>query len=65
MVNFMRHATEFRLRVMGGAMIAAVIGFLFQGLFDYVFYNYRVQLTFYIFIGLCMAFTKVYGKASD
>ena len=65
MVNFMRHATEFRLRVMGGAMIAAVIGFLFQGIFDYVFYNYRVQLTFYIFIGLCMAFAKVYGKARD
>ena len=57
--NFLRRTKEFRLRVMSAAMIAAVTGFLFQGVFDYAFYNYRVMLTFFLFIGLGIAFTKV------
>jgi len=60
MVNFLRNATEFRLQVVAAAMIAAAIGFLFQGIFDHVFYNYRVMLTFYIFVGLGMAFARVH-----
>lgn len=61
MANFLRRTTDFGQRVMAAAMIAAVIGFLFQGIFDHVFYNYRVMLIFYIFIGLSMAFAKVHG----
>ena len=59
MVNFLRHTTDFKQRVMAAAMIAAVIGFLFQGVTDFVFYNYRVLLTFYLFIGISIAFTRV------
>jgi len=61
MVTFIRNVTELKLKVVAVAMIAAVIGFLFQGIFDYVFYNYRVLLTFYVFLGLGIAFTKVHG----
>ena len=60
-VNFLKRVTEFRLRVMSAAMIAAVTGFLIQGVFDYAFYNYRVMLTFFLFIGLGIAFTRVAG----
>jgi len=59
MANFLRRVTCFKQRVMAAAMVAAVIGFLFQGVTDFVFYNYRVLLTFYLFIGISMAFAKV------
>jgi len=58
MANFLRRATEFRHRVMAAAMVAAVVGFLFQGVTDFVFYNYRVLLTFYLFIGISIAFAR-------
>ena len=57
--NFIRKTNDYRLRVMSAAMISAVIGFLAQGMFDYVFYNYRVLLAFYLFIGISLAFTRV------
>jgi len=30
-------------------------------MFDYAFYNFRVMLTFYLFLGLGIAFTRVAG----
>jgi len=65
MVNFLRRATELRLRLMAAALVAAVIGFLFQGLTDHVFYNFRVLLVFYIFMGLGIAFAKAYDAPPD
>jgi len=62
--NFLRRVTEFRLRVMSAAMVAAVTGFLVQGVFDYAFYNYRVMLAFYLFIGLGIAFTRAAAPAA-
>jgi O-antigen ligase len=38
---------------------AAFSGFLFQGLFDYVFYNYRIFLIFFIILGLSIAFINI------
>ena len=61
--NFLRQSKDFKHRVMAAAMIAAVIGFLLQGVFDHVFYNFRVLLAFYIFIGLAMAYIKIYTPA--
>ena len=37
------------------AVIAGLFGFLLQGMFDYVWYNYRVFLMFWIFIGMGIA----------
>jgi len=59
MANFVRNTSDFGQKVMATAMIAAAIGFLFQGLTDLVFYNNSVLLTFYLFMGLCIAFAKV------
>ncbi|MCL2571373.1 MAG: O-antigen ligase family protein [Defluviitaleaceae bacterium] len=57
-VNFLRRTNEFRLRVFSAALVAAVVGFLAQGAFDYNFYNYRVMLTFFLFMGIGIAFTR-------
>lgn len=38
-----------------GAVIAGLLGFLLQGMFDYVWYNYRVFLIFWMVIGLGVA----------
>ena len=62
MANFLRRTKDFGQRIMAAAMVAAVIGFLFQGVTDFVFYNYRVLLAFYIFIGICIAFARVHSK---
>ena len=39
--------------------IAAASAFLLQGMFDYVFYNYRVMLTFFVFMGIGCAMVNV------
>ena len=39
-----------RLRLI--AVISGMMGFLLQGMTDYSFYNYRVTLVFWVFIGL-------------
>ena len=33
-------------------VIAGIFGFLLQGMFDYVWYNYRVFLIFWMIIGI-------------
>jgi len=60
MVHFLRHTKEFRLKIMSAAIIVGMIGFLVQSMFDYTFFNYRVVLIFYLFIGLGLAFTRAY-----
>jgi len=41
------------------AFFAATIAFLIQGIFDHVFYNYRVMLTFFIFMGIGSAIVNI------
>ena len=41
---------------------AGVIGFLVQGIFDHLFYNYRLILIFFLFIALGMGFTRVMNE---
>ena len=41
------------------AFIAAAVAFLIQGMFDYVFYNYRVMLTWFIFMGIGCAMVNI------
>ncbi|MEE0775864.1 MAG: O-antigen ligase family protein, partial [Bacillota bacterium] len=44
------------------AMMAGVIAFLFQGVFDYVWYNYRVFLLFFITMGITGAVSYLVMK---
>lgn len=41
--------------MMATAIIAGVLGFLLQGMFDYTFYNYRVMAMFFMLLALGMA----------
>jgi O-antigen ligase len=41
------------------AFFAAAVAFLIQGIFDHVFYNYRVMLTFFIFMGIGSAMVNI------
>ena len=41
------------------AGIAAIAGFAIQSMFDYTFYNYRVMLLFWGFLGIYLLFTKL------
>lgn len=45
--------------MMSIAMIAGVLGFLLQSMFDYTFYNYRVMAMFFMFLALGMALKYV------
>lgn len=44
------------------ALAAGVCGFLFQSLFDYTFYNYRVMAVFFMVIAITMSFRYVNGR---
>ena len=51
--------TNLSSKIFIAAGIAAVSGFLFQGLFDYVFYNYRVFLIFFMMLGILNAYNAI------
>ena len=56
MINGVR-CKERKGQIFFAAVLCAIIAFLFQGLFDYVFYNYRVVLLFFMTLGIgCAAF---------
>lgn len=44
------------------AGIASIAGFLVQSMFDYTFYNYRVMLLFWGFLGVYLLFTKLHEE---
>ena len=43
-------------------MMAGITAFLFQGIFDYVWYNYRVFLLFFITMGITGAVSYLVMK---
>lgn len=50
-------------RHMGAGLTAAFTGFFVQGIFDNVFYNYRMVLIFWMFIALSFSLALIYKKA--
>jgi putative inorganic carbon (HCO3(-)) transporter len=57
--SFLRKTGDWRKRVLAAAFVAAVVGFLMQGMFDHPFHNYRVMLAFYLFLGVANAVTDM------
>lgn len=55
---------SFEAKVFMISSMSGVSAFLVQSLFDYTFYNYRVMLLFWIFIGMGLAFTR-YSQLKD
>ena len=62
LATLIRHTQDTRVKVMAASMVASMIGFLAQGMFDHNFFNYRLMLVFYLFIGISMAFVRVYRE---
>ncbi|MDX1358005.1 MAG: O-antigen ligase family protein [Clostridia bacterium] len=52
-------------RHMGAGLTAAFTGFFVQGIFDNVFYNYRMVLIFWMFIAMSFAFMLISKKADE
>ncbi len=51
--------------ILCASVIAGLLGFLLQGMFDYVWYNYRVFLIFWIFIGIGIACGRVLSDKNN
>jgi O-antigen ligase len=49
----------------GAGLAAALTGFFVQGVFDNVFYNYRIYLLFFITVAITYTYYSVYKKGSD
>jgi len=58
LVNFIKVTNDLRHKAVAAAMISAVAGYFVFAMFDHVFYNYRILLSFYIFMGIGIAFTR-------
>jgi O-antigen ligase len=54
--------SDIKSKIFIAAGIAAISGFLFQGIFDYVFYNYRVFLVFFMMLGMLNAYNSIVLK---
>jgi len=52
-------------KILIAAFISAASAFLFESLFEYTFYNYRVFLIFFMFLGLANAFSKVVREGKN
>ena len=59
MANFFVRACCARHKFLAAIFIAAPLGILLQGLFDHVFFNYSVLLSFYVFLGIGLACSRV------
>ena len=51
-----------KTRFQAVALLASLTGFLAQSVTDYSFYNYRVELVFWVVIALCAALARNWGK---
>ncbi|MDR1538993.1 MAG: O-antigen ligase family protein [Clostridiales bacterium] len=58
-VPFFTKTRKLKSKMMSAAFMSAVAAFLVQGIFDYVFYNYRVMLIFFLFLGLANALVNI------
>lgn len=56
---------QWRTRAFIAAMACGICAFLFEGIFEYVWYNYRVFLIFFISIGLTSALCGLTGREGE
>ena len=57
-----RYSEDKNLKLISSGLVAAMSGFLLQGMFDNVWYNYRVFLLFWIYIALGAIVDVVSGR---
>jgi O-antigen ligase len=61
-LSLLRKTNDIKTKSFMAAIFAAAIAFLIQGIFDHVFYNYRVMLTFFIFMGIGCTMVNIQQK---
>jgi len=59
------HKAAFLSKLLIVSIMAGVIGFLFQGIFDYVWYNYRVVLLFFMTLGIGMSACSLIERGEE
>ncbi len=62
LLHVIKYTQNKELKVIAAATGSAVTGFLVQGMFDNVWYNYRVFLLFWIFVAIGASVYNVYRK---
>lgn len=62
MVKTFVYAKNKSLKVLSAAFLAGMTGYLIQGLFDNVWYNYRVYFLFWIFVAIA---TVIYFRSKE
>lgn len=55
--SYLRSCTAVKEKMMCMALFSGIFAFLFQGLTDFVFYNYRIFLFFWMMVGLAVSYT--------
>lgn len=58
----LRQCIDFKTRIQAIALLSGLTGFLAQSVTDYSFYNYRVELVFWVVIALCAALARNWGQ---
>ena len=58
----LREGVDQKTRFQAIALICGLTGFLAQSLTDHSFYNYRVEMVFWVIIALCAALARNWGK---
>ncbi|MBO5454045.1 MAG: O-antigen ligase family protein [Clostridia bacterium] len=62
LLHVIKHTENKKLKIIAAAVGSAITGFLVQGMFDNVWYNYRVFLLFWIFVAVGASVYNVYRK---
>lgn len=55
----LKTCTDKKARLQANALLSGLTGFLVQSFTDHSFYNYRVELVFWIIIALCAALSQI------
>ena len=59
---FYKRTQDIRLKAAAALMMAMMVGFLVQGLFDFNFYNYKIYLAFFAALAFASIFVRVYDE---
>lgn len=58
----LKESTDQKTRLQAIALICSLTGFLAQSFTDHSFYNYRVEMVFWVVIGLCATLARSWSK---
>ncbi len=63
--EFFRDSQDKHLKLMASAAFCAVVGALVVGMFDYIWYNYRIFFMFWTVMALCCAYIRFAAREAE